>query len=91
MPVIRNQANRSHVIVLKYRKPYERPAAEAGLPSNGKAASKLINGKATQKPRKASSSKKVTIDIAFEENQALPKPCGQPKIWADVRRAGVLP
>jgi len=81
MPVTRHQAKRSYVIVLKYSNPYDRSAAGAGL---------LVNGKAAPKPRKAAA-KKVVIDTAFEENQALPKPCGQPKIWADVRRVGVLP
>ncbi len=90
MPRTRLQASRSHVVVLKYRGPYERPVAKAGLPINGKAASKPVGGKAIPKPQKACS-KKVQVDTAFEENQALPKPCGQPKVWADVRRVGVLP
>ena len=89
MPVTRHLAKRSYVIVLKYH-PYDRSATEAALPVDGKADPKPVNGKAASKPRKASN-KTVKVDIAFEENQALPKPCGQPVIWADVRRGGVLP
>lgn len=90
MPATRSQAKRSHFIVLKYRGPYERSVAEAKSPINGKAASKPVGRKAAPKSR-AVSTKTVKVDTSFEENQALPKPCGQPKVWADVRDAGAVP
>lgn len=90
MPATRQSANRSHVIVLKYHTPYERPVAKAALPKNGKATSTPVGGKAAPKPRKVSAQKEKVVS-AFEENQAFPKPCGQPKVWADVSDAGVFP
>lgn len=90
MPVTRNQAKRSHILVLKYRGPYERSVPGTEPPINGKAASKPVGGKAAPKSR-AVSTKTVKVDTSFEENQALPKPCGQPKVWADVRDAGAVP